>query len=187
MMMRSPAPSSPTRISVAAPLSAVGAGVSRDEQVRRFDVAVDDADGVESAQSRAQRRDCVAEPIGIDFAGGNAVREYTAVGQLHHEVRQSLVGLTDVVNADDVRASDTTKQPRLLYEALADRDVVCVQGVEDLQCNVCVESLVERCHDGSEATDAEQRPDFVATNPIGKPAHRAAPAGLTGGRRRCDS
>ena len=147
------------------------AGPGDDQEVRGLHVPVDDAGFVQRSQPLRQRPDDRLEAVRVD-AGTvrQPVVQRAAAGELHDQVRATVVELTDVVHRDHERAVDAAEELGLPHEAGPGVRVHGVAGIEDLDRGVTVERVVVGLDDRREPALAQHRPDVVATDPLGHPS-----------------
>ena len=136
--------------------------VAGDEDVRRLDVAVDDAARVGRGERERDRDGRVDGPIGTDASlVAEDVGEAAPVDVLHDDV----VGagrLAPVVDADDVRVVEVGGRLRLAAEALDERRVVRELGEEHLERDRAVEQLVSSQEDVGHAAPTDPALQLVA-------------------------
>ena len=128
---------------------AVPSGLVREEQIRRLEIAMDDAERVRVREplERLQRvvdgvadRQLMLEP--------QELLEIAPVEPLHHHVRQAVDEHADVHHARDVRAVDARRGARLGEEPLDDLRQARQLRREELHRDRLVEQHVVRCkHD----------------------------------------
>ena len=155
-----------------------------DDHVGGLEVAVDDAglvDGGETVGNLARDRERASDRhLSLAFQQEAQVR---SLHVLHRQVLQP-VDLAEIVNADDVRMGDLTREPKLALEALLERlEVGLAEGdarPDDFQRDRAAERLVPRVVHLAHTAGAEQLDDGVARRELLTGLER----GDSGGRRR---
>jgi hypothetical protein len=133
-----------------------------DEEVRRFEIAVHDAE-------RVRVRDAIAslENVRHRFADGQALsppqerRQVHTLEVLHHDVRSTRLELADVDHARDVIALDVGARAGLSQQARCSGVVAHGVGREELDGHAALELQVRRCDDDAHAAGSEDVVDPV--------------------------
>ena len=120
-----------------------------DEDVFRFDIAVDDAAVVGELERLADLRDDGQRLLWAEVPAALELPQVGAVHELHHQIGVS-TGLAEVVDADNVRVAELGQGAGLALEALAEGRVFIGLRGQDLERHESVEarlsSLVNRAH-----------------------------------------
>ena len=154
--------------------------------VRRLQVAVDDADVVDRGEAvrdlqRGRERLVRGQPAAL----ADHLAQVDALHVLHRDVAQALV-LAVLVDAADVPVADAAGELDLRLEAPRDLRVARHLGPQHLDRHLLVEQPVVRAVDDAHAALAELRLDLVAAGDHGAEAQRrgesaaAGEAGLRG-------
>jgi hypothetical protein len=108
--------------------------VVADHDVRRFDVAVDDAALMRVGQRIAHMRGDRHRVLGVQpLLLGEHPGHIRALDELHHDVEQAACGLAKVIDADDAGVAELGHGAGLVLEALGKAGVRLLQPVgEDL-------------------------------------------------------
>ena len=117
-----------------------------DEDVRRLDVAMHEAAGVDGIERRRELPADRQRPRRVECAGGaDQLAEIAAVDVAHRDVQHAVLG-AGVIDRDDARVVDRGDQPRLEHEALASGVVVGERGVEELQRHAMAQTQCRASH-----------------------------------------
>ena len=108
------------------------------EQVGGLDVAMDEAGGVGGVEGAGDLGQQVGRQARVERPSLEPIVEVGALDVAHGQERGAL-GLTGLVDGDDVGVVDRGRQLRLAQEAGAERLVVCVFGGEQLEGHLAPE------------------------------------------------
>ena len=141
----------------------VDPAVAADEDVRRLDVAVDDAAVVGDLEGAG---DVGGDAGGLARGEGPVLAqdrgEVLALDELHDDVRARRV-FAEVEHGDDVRVAERRRGPRLVAEAREEVGVLAELGPQELDRHVALELRVARPVDRGHAALAEQLEQAVAS------------------------
>ena len=124
-------------------------------EIRRFEVAMDDAERVRLADRLAGLENEIDRFVDLEGAASREVRgERLPFEVIHHDEWHVAEGL-DVVDLGDVGARDASTCAGLLEEALREVGARGEMGEEELERDEAAESHVLGCEDGPHAARAE--------------------------------
>jgi len=107
----------------------------RDEDVRRLDVAVDEAVGVRRVECVGDLRRPGDELVRRDRSAVDPLLERRSFEELHHDERPALV-IADVEDAADVRVAERRRGPGFTLETLARLALLQVLLGQELERNL---------------------------------------------------
>jgi hypothetical protein len=139
-----------------------------EEDVRRFDVAVDDLELValaEQLQHRVEHREQLLERD-TSAASTQELAERHALEQLHHQVGLTLAADPIVDDRHASRMLDAVRDAALAEEALLDVERTGELGVQDLDRGTCAVVLVGTSEHRAHAAHAEHAIDLPAVGEI---------------------
>ena len=130
--------------------------------VLRLQVAVNDADGVRRFEGLADLLDDADSIVGWQLLSlMDEGAKVVAFDELHRDELHA-VGITEVVDADDIAVRDLRGEDQLLLEALDYGGVAGEFAADGLEGDDAVQFEVTGLVDGSHATLAEKGEDFIA-------------------------
>ncbi len=154
-----------------------------DVDVRRLEVAVDDAAGVGEAEPVAQLHHQVEPPQQrTEGAAPYRLAEVQALHELHRHVGESGLVVPEVVDRDDVRVVELGGGLRLALEALAELRVGGERRRDGLDRDEAVEERVVRLEDLAHRTLADPFDDPVLADAV--QVHHDHPPGPSPGAER---
>ena len=133
------------------------------QDVRRLDVAVDDAGPVRRVERVGDLLDDADGPFRWQRAVGGEQGSQVAAPDQAHVDEHALLDHAEVVDRDDVRGVETGGDPGLAAEALADVGIVLVVGQEPLERDRALAHGVEGLVDLAHPAAPEPRPHAVRT------------------------
>ena len=139
----------------------------RDEDVRRLEIAVDDASGMERGQRRQHARADRRRPRHAQRPLDHEVGQGVALEQLHRDEELALV-LADLVDLADVGMADAGGRPRLAPEPLA-RALVARHRRQHLHRHRTPEPFVVRRIHHAHAALAQLAGDRIVPQPAREP------------------
>jgi hypothetical protein len=145
--------------------------VIRDEDIRRLEVAVDQAAAMHGGDAVDQLNRQIEHPVLPQSAGYEHGVQPTSFEQLAHQKRVTAF-LAGIVNRADMRMTDERRDVGLAPEALPCRGAGAVLGRQHLDGDVTIERQV---------FGAEDRRVVVAPQPVDEPVVRDDVADLRGG------
>ncbi len=148
------------------------AALGGDEDVRRLDVPMKLAGGVERLHAQGKLAQRGAQSLGVRGAPGSYVRhDVHAVHELHREEDLVLLGGDELVEPHEVRMVDVGGRPELLLEAVQGRGA---EVPEPLDCDGRSALLVERLEDRPHPAGADAPPDAIprGARPAGEPRRK---------------
>ncbi|EYF02008.1 Hypothetical protein CAP_7626 [Chondromyces apiculatus DSM 436] len=158
-------------------LDARGAVVAAgEEEVRRLEVAVDDAEGMGFGHGVASLQDVVGDVGGGDGAAlAGEAAQIAAFEVLHDDVRDAGFEAADVVHLGDVLALELHDGAGFAEEALDSDGVLALGVVHQLEGAHFVEVEVGGGDDGAHAADAKHVVDAVLARDHGADGNGGAP------------
>jgi hypothetical protein len=126
---------------------------------------VQDAAGVQVLEAATDLGDDPHRLGDLQGTGLDPVGEGAAVGVREHHERAAVVGLPDVVDADDVQRVDLAQEASLGQEAAPDVVVLDPVVGQDLDRDLGVQLLVPRQPDGRETTGTHPADQGVPADP----------------------
>ncbi len=137
------------------------AGPRFDQNIAGLDVAMDQQLLVSGGQGGGNLPADLQGVADLERAalGVEPILQRHAVDQPHHQKRDRIVVLLDVVDGDDVLVSDGARRARLADEAVARQIIAGVLRIEDLEGNLPLQVGVEGAEDQPHAAAADQFDD----------------------------
>jgi hypothetical protein len=124
---------------------------------------MDDARSVRFGEAFARLEHTVDGELSGEGAALEEVTEVRALEQIHHDVRQALLGGADVEDADHMLALDARRCLRLPHEALEALGISGELGMKELHRDPFLQVNVLRGDDGAHAALADDALDAIAT------------------------
>jgi hypothetical protein len=149
--------------------------VSRDEEVARFDVAMNDAAIVRRSQTAGDLTRVIGRLAGRQRTAGHPVVQGVAIEHLGDQVRGAALD-ADVVDRQDVRVIESAGGSRFLLESAPTIRIIRKHGRENFDCDVAAELLVVCPVDLAHTTRSERADDLEAAKSIAhRKSHRNRP------------
>ena len=139
----------------------VGVVLLAEQDVRRFDVAMDEAMAVGGVERPAELRHDAGRPLGSEAPLGADERAQVGPVDVAHDDEQHAVVLARVVDGEDVGVLDRGGGLGLGHEALAKVRVVGEARADDLQRDGSLEAELRRAVDDAHPAAPGQRVDAV--------------------------